>query len=83
MEVEINIARRLGLTGSAITLGVALALAVLVTSNTPVHADSGPDLEVMFPEVSDSSPVERGRFTLWVTVGNFGDGESAATTLRY
>ena len=36
-----------------------------------------------FPEVSDSSPVERGRFTLYVTVGNFGDAESAATTLRY
>ena len=48
-----------------------------------VAAQSAPDLEVAFPEVSDSTPVEGGRFTLWVTVGNFGDADSAATTLRY
>ena len=44
---------------------------------------AAPDLEVAFAEVDDSTPVEGGRFTLWVTVGNFGDADSAATTLRY
>ena len=48
-----------------------------------VAAQSAPDLEVAFAEVDDSTPVEGGRFTLYVTVGNFGDAESAATTLRY
>ena len=42
-----------------------------------------PNLRAGLAEVSDSSPVERERFTLWVYVGNFGRGESAATTLRY
>ena len=83
MEVEMNIARRLGLTGSAITLGVALALAVLVTSNTPVHANSQPDLIVIGTNVSDSSPEPGGKFWLIVTVTNQGDGQSAPTTLRY
>ena len=44
---------------------------------------AAPDLEVAFAEVDDSTPVEGGRFKLWVTVGNFGDADSAATTLRY
>ena len=40
-----NIAHRLGLRGTLITLGVVLA-AVVTTSNTPVHASSHPDLQV-------------------------------------
>ena len=78
-----NIARRLGLTGSAITLGVALALAVLVTSNTSVRANSQPDLVVLGANVSDSSPEPGGKFWLIVTVTNDGAGQSAATTVRY
>ena len=45
--------------------------------------EGGPDLEVGSPTVSGSSPVEGGSFTLSATVSNAGDGESAATTLRY
>ena len=60
-----------------------LTTALLLALPAGVAAQSAPDLEVAFPEVSDSSPVERGRFTLYVTVGNFWDGESAATTLGY
>ena len=61
-------------------LTTALLLLALPIS---VAAQSGPDLEVAFAEVDDSTPVEGGRFKLWVTVGNFGDADSAATTLRY
>ena len=60
-----------------------LTTALLLALPAGVGAQSAPDLEVGFPEVSDSTPVEGGRFTLYVTVGNFGDAESAATTLRY
>ena len=42
-----------------------------------------PDLSVGSPSVSDSSPETGGSFTLSATVSNVGDGESAATTLRY
>ena len=42
-----------------------------------------PDLEVGSPSVSDSGPVVGASFTLSLTVSNTGDGESAATTLRY
>ena len=42
-----------------------------------------PDLEAGSPTVSDSSPETGARFTLSATVSNTGDGESAATTLRY
>ncbi len=79
-----TIARRLGLLGTAITLGAVLALAVVVvTSNVPVHANSTPDLEVGTPTVDDSSPFTGASFTLSATVTNAGDGGSAATTLRY
>ena len=44
---------------------------------------SGPDLVVQLPVVSDNSPSTGDLFTLSVTVGNLGRGESAATTLRY
>ena len=42
-----------------------------------------PDLVVGTPRVSDSSPETGDSFTLSATVRNGGDGESAATTLRY
>ena len=42
-----------------------------------------PDLEVGTPSVSDTSPSPDDAFMLSVTVRNAGDGESAATTLRY
>ena len=76
--------RRLGLLGTVITLGVALGLAAgVLTLNSPVHANSSPDLEVGTPSVDDSSPYTGASLTLSATVTNAGDGESAATTLRY
>ena len=80
-----NAARRLGYTGALITLALTLALAAVVTTSiTAVHAtDSGPDLTVGSPTVSNTSPTEGGSFTLSATVSNAGDGASAATTLRY
>ena len=42
-----------------------------------------PDLEVGSPTVNDDSPETGGSFTLSATVNNTGDGEAAATTLRY
>ena len=42
-----------------------------------------PDLTVGSPTVSDSNPAAGASFTLSATVSNAGDGESAATTLRY
>ena len=41
------------------------------------------DLVVRSPAVDDDSPETGGPFTLSATVTNAGDGESAATTLRY
>ena len=83
-EAMMNTARRLGVTGAMIMLGVVLALAAVVTtSNTPVHANSHPDLVVGTPSVDDASLSTGSQFTLSVTVTNAGDGESEATTLRY
>ena len=48
-----------------------------------VEAPKYPDLEVGTPTVSDTSPETGASFTLSATVSNAGDGESAATTLRY
>ena len=42
-----------------------------------------PDLVVASPSVSDDGPVAGETFTLSMTVRNDGDGDSAATTLRY
>ena len=42
-----------------------------------------PDLVVGSPSVSDGSPAAGASFTLSATVRNEGDGQSAATTLRY
>ena len=48
-----------------------------------VEEPERPDLEVGTPTVSDNSPETGATFTLSATVRNAGDGESAATTLRY
>ncbi len=65
-------------------LGVVIALvAVLIESNTPVHANSAPNLQVGTPSVDDATLYTGNRFTLSVTVTNAGDGASEATTLRY
>ena len=42
-----------------------------------------PDLVVVSPSVSDDGPVAGETFTLSATVRNDGDGDSAATTVRY
>ena len=42
-----------------------------------------PDLVVVAPSVTDSTPDAGATFTLSATVRNDGDGSSAATTLRY
>ena len=44
---------------------------------------SEPDLVVVSPSVSDASPEQGASVTFTVTVRNQGDGQSAATTLRY
>ena len=55
---------------------------VQVTVSEPT-AQTAPDLVVRTPTVSDASVETGGTFTLSATVSNDGDGESAATTLRY
>ena len=66
-------------------MAAVLALAaVVMTWNSPVHANSHPDLEVGTPSVYDARPLHTGHeFTLHVTVTNAGGGDSEATTLRY
>ena len=49
----------------------------------PPPPQTGPDLIVSSPSVTDSTPERGGSFTLSVTVRNDGDDASAATTLRY
>ena len=56
------------------------SVSVTVTVEAPAQY---PDLAVGTPTVSDSSPETGASFTLSATVTNVGDGESAATTLRY
>ena len=73
-----NTTKRLAFAGSAITLGVVLALAAVVTLNTPVHADSHPDLEVETPTVSDASLYVGEEITLYVTVTNAGAGDAGS-----
>ncbi len=58
--------------------------------STAVRADvpgtpsqTGPDLVVDSPSVSDGSPAAGAAFTLSAEVRNGGDGDAAATTLRY
>ena len=47
------------------------------------QTQGSPDLTVGSPTVSNSGPAAGETFTLSATVRNAGDGESAATTLRY
>ena len=76
-------AKRRGLTGAVIMLGVVLVMAaVVMTSNAPAHANSSPDLEVGTPSVDDATIYTGNRFTLSVTVTNSGDVASEATRLR-
>ena len=79
-----NRANRPAVWRALTTLAVVLALAAVVTtSNTGVHANSAPDLEVGTPSVNDATLYTGNSFTLSVTVTNAGDGASEATTLRY
>ena len=55
----------------------------VTVSQTQQQLQSRPDLEVGTPTVSDDSPAPGASFTLSATVQNDGNGESAATTLRY
>ena len=48
-----------------------------------VEEPTQPDLEVGTPTVDEASPETGATFTLSVTVSNTGEGDSAATTLRY
>ena len=50
---------------------------------TAVEAQTGPDLVVESPSVTDSTPTSGTTFTLSATVRNAGDGASAATMLRF
>ena len=58
-----------------------LIIVLMLALPVGVAAQSAPNLQVVSPQVSDSSPV--ARFTLRVRVINWGDRPSAATTLRY
>ena len=82
-------ANRPGLLWVVIMLGVVLALAAVVTtSNTPVHANSGPDLVAGTPSMEftnphgGTNPFAGSQMTLSVTVTNSGDEASEATWLR-
>ena len=55
----------------------------VTVSETQQPVQGQPDLVVGTPTVSDASVETGGTFTLSATVSNDGDGESAATTLRY
>ena len=52
-------------------------------SVTVTVEETAPDLVVLGPSVTDSSPETGGTFRLGVTVQNLGNGPSAATTVRY
>ena len=53
-------------------------------STAPGRKSQGPaDLVVVSPSVSNDRPVAGATFTLSATVSNTGDGDSAATMLRY
>ena len=53
------------------------------SASVQVTVPDKPDLVVSSPTVSDSGPAAGATFTLSATVRNAGEGESAATTLRY
>ena len=56
---------------------------VQVDVSEPEPPQTNPDLVVDSPSVNDSSPTAGTSFTLSATVRNDGDGDAAATTLRY
>ena len=79
-----NSAKRLGLTGTRITVALALALAAVVTTSAAhVHATSHPDLEMGTVAVSDDNLSPGSYFTLQAFVTNEGEGASVATTIRF
>ena len=79
-----NSAKRLGLTGTRITVAMALALTAVVTiSVTHAHATSHPDLKMGNAWVSDETPSPGSNFSLVARVTNEGDGDSDATTMRF
>ncbi len=57
--------------------------AVQVDVPAPGQQTSAPDLEVGQAQVTDSNPTAGAAFTLSAEVRNGGDGDAAATTLRY
>ena len=57
--------------------------AVRCASISSVPQPARPDLMVTSPSVSDSGPATGARFTLSASVRNGGNGDAAATTLRY
>ena len=61
----------------------AAAIVVLAAPVAEAQDGSGPDLVVESPSASDDSLVAGEEFRLTVTVRNVGDGDAAATTLRY
>ena len=57
---------------------------ILVTvRESPRPQDGNPDLVLASPSVSDRRPTAGASFTLSATARNDGDGDAAATTLRY
>ena len=63
--------------------GIACDSASNPNGYIPNVEEPAPDLVVLGPNVSDSSPETGGTFWLIATVTNQGDGRSAATTVRY
>ena len=56
---------------------------VVLGRGSPPGDGGGPDLGVGSPSVDNAGPASGATFTLSVTVHNQGNGESAATTLRF
>ena len=69
--------------GVSFTLSATVQTRQVTVLQTQQQLQSRPDLEVGTPTVSDDSPAPGASFTLSATVQNDGNGESAATTLRY
>ena len=71
-------------TGTGYTVGSSSSASVTVEDNDDSTAgNENPNLEVWNQTVDNASPVQGDQFTLSVSVVNTGDGQSAATTLRY
>ena len=60
-----------------------LTTALLLAMPAGIAAQSAPDLVVLGPNVNDRSPETGGRFGFIATVSNQGEGQAAATTVRY